>query len=53
MSGLWCGKLVHDTRDVRYTYKGQVTVLPHVAGDFVRRVRNRFWMRRSPAARWH
>lgn len=31
-----CGaaKLVHDTRDVPYTYKGETTVLPHVTGDF-------------------
>jgi HTH-type transcriptional regulator / antitoxin MqsA len=31
-----CGKakLVHDTRDMPYTYKGEVTVLPAVTGDF-------------------
>ena len=31
-----CGaaKLVRDTRDVPYTYKGETTVLPQVAGDF-------------------
>ena len=31
-----CGaaKLVHDTRDVHYTYKGETTVLPRVTGDF-------------------
>jgi len=31
-----CGKakLVHDTRDVAYTYKGESTVLPDVTGDF-------------------
>jgi HTH-type transcriptional regulator/antitoxin MqsA len=31
-----CGaaKLVHDTRDVRYTYKGESTVLRQVTGDF-------------------
>lgn len=31
-----CGKakLVHDTRDVPYTYKGESTVLPAVTGDF-------------------
>ena len=30
-----CGaaKLVHDTRDVPYTYKGETTVLPQVSGD--------------------
>lgn len=28
------GKLVRDTRDVTYTYKGESTVLPHVTGDF-------------------
>ena len=28
------GKLVHDTRDTRYTYKGESTVLPQVTGDF-------------------
>jgi HTH-type transcriptional regulator/antitoxin MqsA len=31
-----CGsaKLVHDTRDVPYTYKGESTILPRVTGDF-------------------
>jgi HTH-type transcriptional regulator / antitoxin MqsA len=31
-----CGaaKLVHDTRDVPYTYKGVSTILPQVTGDF-------------------
>ncbi|EQD33522.1 XRE family transcriptional regulator [mine drainage metagenome] len=31
-----CGaaKLVHDTRDVPYTYKGESTVLTQVTGDF-------------------
>ena len=31
-----CGraKLVHDTRDVPYTYKGESTVIPAVIGDF-------------------
>lgn len=31
-----CGgaKLVHDTRDMRYTYKGKTTVVPAVTGDF-------------------
>jgi HTH-type transcriptional regulator / antitoxin MqsA len=31
-----CGraKLVHDTRDVSYTYKGESTTLPTVTGDF-------------------
>lgn len=31
-----CGAahLVHDTRDVSYTYKGESTVLPRVTGDF-------------------
>jgi HTH-type transcriptional regulator/antitoxin MqsA len=28
------GKLVHDTRDLNYTYKGKSTVLPRVKGDF-------------------
>ena len=27
-------KLVRDTRDVPYTYKGETTVLPQVTGDF-------------------
>jgi HTH-type transcriptional regulator / antitoxin MqsA len=27
-------QLVRDTRDVRYTYKGESTVLPQVTGDF-------------------
>jgi HTH-type transcriptional regulator / antitoxin MqsA len=31
-----CGqaRLVHDTRDVPYTYKGETTQLPQVTGDF-------------------
>ena len=31
-----CGaaKLVHDTRDMTYTYKGESTVIPAVTGDF-------------------
>ncbi len=31
-----CGtaKLVHDTRDLSYTYKGESTDLPQVTGDF-------------------
>ena len=31
-----CGtaKLVHDTRDMPYTYKGESTILPQVTGDF-------------------
>lgn len=31
-----CGraKLVHDTRDLTYAYKGESTVLPGVTGDF-------------------
>ena len=31
-----CGraKLVHDTRDMPYTYKGETTVIPAVTGDF-------------------
>jgi HTH-type transcriptional regulator/antitoxin MqsA len=31
-----CGaaELVHDTRDVPYTYKGETTVIPSVTGDF-------------------
>jgi len=31
-----CGgaKLVHDTRDIPYMYKGQVTTLPQVTGQF-------------------
>ncbi len=31
-----CGaaKLMHDTRDVPYTYKGESTMLPHVTGEF-------------------
>ncbi len=27
-------ELVHDTRDLPYTYKGESTVIPAVAGDF-------------------
>ena len=31
-----CGaaELVHDTRDLPYTYKGELTTLPRVTGDF-------------------
>jgi HTH-type transcriptional regulator/antitoxin MqsA len=31
-----CGaaRLVHDTRDLPYTYKGESTVIPQVTGDF-------------------
>lgn len=31
-----CGeaKLMHDTRDMPYTYKGESTILPSVTGDF-------------------
>jgi HTH-type transcriptional regulator / antitoxin MqsA len=31
-----CGaaNLVHDTRDLPYTYKGEATILPQVTGDF-------------------
>jgi HTH-type transcriptional regulator/antitoxin MqsA len=31
-----CGgaELIHDTRDVPYTYKGEETVLPGIEGDF-------------------
>ena len=31
-----CGAadLVHDTRDLPYTYKGETTVLPQISGDF-------------------
>lgn len=31
-----CGaaELVHDTRDVPYTYKGETTIIPAVTGDF-------------------
>lgn len=28
------GKLVHDTRDMPYTYKGESTILPQVTGNF-------------------
>lgn len=28
------GKLVHDTRDLAYTYKGEATIFPNVTGDF-------------------
>lgn len=27
-------ELVHDTRDMPYTYKGETTTLPQVTGDF-------------------
>jgi HTH-type transcriptional regulator/antitoxin MqsA len=31
-----CGeaKLVHDTRDLTYTYKGETTAIPAITGDF-------------------
>ena len=31
-----CGaaELIHDTRDVLYTYKGETTTIPEVTGDF-------------------
>ncbi len=31
-----CGaaKLIHDTRDLPYTYKGETTLIPAVSGDF-------------------
>lgn len=31
-----CGaaELIHDTRDLTYTYKGETTVIPAVTGDF-------------------
>lgn len=31
-----CGaaKLIHDTRDLPYTYKGETTIIPSVTGDF-------------------
>lgn len=31
-----CGaaKLIHDTRDITYTYKGETLVIPSVAGDY-------------------
>ncbi len=31
-----CGvaELVHDTRDVPYTYKGESTIIPAVTGDY-------------------
>jgi len=27
-------ELVHDTRDIPYTYKGESTIIPAVTGDF-------------------
>jgi len=27
-------EMIHDTRDIPYTYKGETTVIPSVAGDF-------------------
>jgi len=31
-----CGEaeLIHDIRDMSYTYKGEVTVIPEIEGDF-------------------
>ncbi len=31
-----CGaaELIHDTRDIPYTYKGESTIIPQVTGDF-------------------
>lgn len=36
MNCVSCGKaeMVHDTRDVNYSYKGQTTTIPAVTGDF-------------------
>jgi len=36
-----CGaaKMVHDTRDVPYTYKGESTTIPGVTGNFCVSVR--------------
>jgi HTH-type transcriptional regulator/antitoxin MqsA len=28
------GELIHDTRDMPYTYKGESTVLPQVTGEY-------------------
>jgi len=32
--GCGAAKLVHGTRDLPYTYKGETTILPRVTGDF-------------------
>lgn len=32
--GCGAANLVHDTRDLPYTYKGETTILPQVTGDF-------------------
>lgn len=36
MKCLCCGvaELIHDTRDMPYTYKGENTIIPAVTGDF-------------------
>jgi HTH-type transcriptional regulator / antitoxin MqsA len=36
VTGLSCGEatLVHDTRDLPYTYKGESTTIPAVTGDY-------------------
>jgi HTH-type transcriptional regulator/antitoxin MqsA len=35
-------ELMHDTRDMPYTYKGESTIIPAVTGDFARPAMNRF-----------
>jgi len=37
-------ELVHDTRDMPYTYKGESTIIPAVTGDFAQPAMNPFWM---------
>lgn len=31
-----CGaaEMIHDSRDIPYTYKGEQTIIPHIEGDF-------------------
>ena len=43
-------ELIHDTRDVTYTYKGESTVLPGVTGDFCPACGEAFWIRPSRRA---
>lgn len=41
-----CGaaELIHDTRDLPYTYKGESTFITAVTGDFARPAPSRSWM---------
>ena len=48
-----CGaaELIHDTRDLPYTYKGETTVIPAVTGDFARPAPSPSWMQHGESER--